>query len=39
MGNTVNKLIQADANVGSVLSKALFAPESIALIGASDFLF
>lgn len=35
MGNTVNKLIQADANVGSVLSKALFAPESIALIGAS----
>ena len=35
MGNTVNKLIQASANVDSVLSKALFAPESIALIGAS----
>jgi len=32
----VNKAIKtADANVGATLSKALFAPESIALIGAS----
>ena len=31
----MNKAIEADANVGATLSKALFAPESIALIGAS----
>jgi acyl-CoA synthetase (NDP forming) len=31
----VNKAIKADANVGATLSKALFSPESIALIGAS----
>lgn len=31
----MNRAIVADANVGATLSKALFAPESIALIGAS----
>lgn len=31
----MNKAIKADANVGATLAKALFAPESIALIGAS----
>ena len=31
----MNKPVVADANVGATLSKALFAPDSIALIGAS----
>ena len=31
----MNKPVKTDANVGATLSKALFAPDSIALIGAS----
>ena len=31
----MNKLTKIDANIGATLAKAMFAPESIALIGAS----
>ena len=34
-GSDVNKPVKTDANVGAVLAQALFAPRSIALVGAS----